>query len=128
MSKYKPRRYSGTFGGNPTVQEDRIASRLSGKRVRGSGASKYSKGDVRGVSVGDIEFLVECKQTEKASISVTWKWLSKISNEAVGQQAEPALSIEMKGGEDDPGVDRDWIMVPVRVFEQIKSAALKEDK
>ncbi len=107
----------------PTMQEDRIAGRLGGKRVRGSGSSMYSKADVRDVSLAgvedDVEFLVECKQTKYASISVTWKWLLKISAEANAVQKEPALAIEIKGGERDPNCDRDWVMVPARVLEKL---------
>lgn len=127
MSKFFPKCYTDDFGGNPKIQEDRIARRLHGKRVRGSGASIYSKGDVRDILVGTgenkIPLLVECKQTIHESISIKWKWLKKITNEAIGQQAEPALSIEIQGGEDDFSVDRDWIMIPVRVFKQMKELA-----
>lgn len=109
--------------GDPTDQENRIADRLGGKRVRGSGASRYSKADVRDVSLvgedGDVEFLVECKQTMHASMSVTWKWLLKISAEANAVQREPVLAIEIKGGERDPNCERDWAVIPMRVLEKL---------
>lgn len=121
MKTIRPKRYLGETDISPTAQEDRIASRMGGKRVRGSGASDYSKGDVRDVQgVGGVEFLVECKLTKHASISVKWNWLKKITDEAQAAQCEPALCIEIKGGEDDPRVDRDWICIPVRVFEKMK--------
>lgn len=120
MRTIRPKRYLGPADDSPRAQEDRIASRTGGKRVKGSGASDYSKGDVRGAEAAGIEFLIETKQTKHASISVKWTWLKKITDEAQAQQCEPALSIEIKGGEDDPRVDRDWIMVPVRVWEKMK--------
>jgi len=120
MGRFSPQRYSGSSDSSPTGQENRLAARLGGKRVRGSGASMYSKGDVRDVPGGDIGFLVECKQTIHASLSVKWEWLRKITAEANAVQAEPALAIEIKGGKEDPLVDRDWVMIPARVFEKLK--------
>jgi len=120
MKKVRPERYLGKVDDSPTAQESRIASRLGGKRVRGSGASDFSKGDVRDVQAAGIEFLVEAKQTIHASLSIKWEWLRKITAEAQAQNCEPALSIEIKGGKDDPMVDRDWIMVPARVWEKMK--------
>ncbi len=91
--------------------------------MSGSGASEYSKADVRDVSLaGDeegVEFLVECKQTVYASMPITWKWLLKISLEALAVQKEPALAIEIKGGEKDPNCDRDWVLLPARVLEKL---------
>lgn len=120
MKIIRPKKYLGDTDGSPMSQENRIAYRTGGKRVNGSGASDYSKGDVRGVhGLDGVEFLVECKQTKHASISIKWGWLRKITDEAQAAQCEPALCIEIKGGEDDPRVDRDWIAIPLRVFEKI---------
>ena len=122
-SKSKPGRFMGNDDGSPRAQEDRVASRLGGKRVGGSGASMYSKADVRDVeaAAGDesVEFLVECKQTIHASISVKWDWLRKITAEASAVQKEPALSIEIRGGTQDGNCDRDWVLVPARVLERL---------
>lgn len=116
----RPKRYIEQASETPKNQEDRIANRLGGKRVRGSGASMYSKGDVRDVSLSGNDFLVECKQTDKASISIKWDWLRKISKEAMAVGKNPALTIEIKGGKFDPNTDRDWVLLPVRIIEQIK--------
>lgn len=122
----RPNRYIQGISDTPDSQESTIAERLGGKKVAGSGASKYSKGDVRGVEwfpaddLERIEFLIEAKQTIHASLGVRWEWLRKISREANAVGAEPALAIEIKGGVDDPMVDRDWIAVPMRVFERLK--------
>ncbi len=114
----------------PTMQEDRVADRLGGKRVRGSGSSMYSKADVRDVLLEgkecDVEFLVECKQTMHASLSVKWEWLLKITAEADAVQKEPVLAIEIKGGKRDPRCDRDWAMIPVRVLEQLVGKKITE--
>jgi hypothetical protein len=116
----RPKRYLDNDEDScPSGQEARIAERIGGKRVSGSGASFYSKGDVRDVQINGIDFLIEAKQTKHSSISVKWEWLKKITDEAQAKQCEPALSIEIKGGEDDPRVDRDWIMCPMRVWEKL---------
>jgi len=122
MKKHRPSRFLPKEGGTPDDQESRIAGRFGGKKVAGSGSSDFSKGDVRDVCAGGeegIEFLVECKQTIHASLSVKWAWLTKITREASALQKEPALAIEIQGGKSDPLCDRDWVMVPARVFERL---------
>jgi hypothetical protein len=85
----------------------------------------YSKGDVRDVEtcsddeLSGVEFLVECKKTIHASLSIKWEWLRKITREANAVQKEPALSIEIQGGQIDHLCDRDWVAIPVRVFERL---------
>lgn len=120
MGRVRPTVYWGSGDDSPTGQENRIAESLGGKMVRGSGASQYSKGDVRDVEFGDLVFLVEVKQTKHASLAIKWDWLRKITREAEAQQCEPALSIEIKGGEKDASTDRDWVMVPARTFRKMK--------
>jgi len=119
MPRFAPRRYSDS-GGDPTEQENRLASKLGGKRVSGSGASMFSKADVRDIRSGDMEFLCEAKQTIHKSISIKWDWLKKISCEADDKQCFPLLSFEIQGGEDDPRAERDWIAMPVSVFNELK--------
>jgi len=126
MTVHRPSKYLPETGGDPSDQENRVAKRLGGKRVGGSGSSMYSKADVRDVEVvydeeyaGSVKFLVECKQTSHASISVKWEWLRKISREATAVQKEPALAIEIQGGAEDPLCDRDWVAIPMRVFERL---------
>jgi len=123
MTRHKPNKYLPKGDGTPGEQEKTIADRLGGKRVAGSGASIYSKGDVRDVDASgsdeNIEFLLECKQTKHASLRVKWEWLTKITREANAVQKEPALVMEIQGGKMDPLCDRQWIAVPVRVFERL---------
>lgn len=116
MSKFKPR-VIGEHHGTPRQQEERVASRVGGRRQRGSGASDYAKGDVKAE-----DFLIECKQTEKASLSVKGEWLSKITREAMAAGKSPALSIEIKGI-DDGLVEHDWVAVPMSVFRRLLAAS-----
>lgn len=61
------------------AQEDKIAKKLQGKRQANSGATAFSKGDVKtGL------FLIEAKtaMTEKASMSIKSDWIEKLKEEA----------------------------------------------
>lgn len=97
----------------PTQQEFRVAGEVGGRRQPGSGSSKYAKGDVK-----QHDFLIECKSTQHHSLSVKQAWLKKISHEALALQKEPALSIEIHGDKDTI-TERDWIMIPLRVFKSL---------
>lgn len=74
----------------------------------------YSKGDVRADA-----FLIECKRTEHASIGLKKSWLDKIAREAAAAGKEPALAIEIAGGPNDAHGERDWVMVPLRVWKKL---------
>lgn len=110
----KPKTFLPGDDGTPTAQEHRIANRTGGKRVPGSGSSPFAKGDVR-----LPEWLVECKKTEHGSLSVKKSWLVKISREAVAIQKEPALAIEIQGGPQDAVCERDWVLIPARLFKKL---------
>lgn len=60
-------------------QEKAVAKKVGGKQVANSGATAFSKGDVR-----TDEWLIECKTatTEKSSFSIKRDWLSKNREEA----------------------------------------------
>ena len=60
-------------------QEKVVAKKVGGKQVANSGATAFSKGDVR-----TDEWLIECKTatTEKASFSIKRDWLDKNREEA----------------------------------------------
>lgn len=112
MARFSPKVF-GSGGDTPTHQENRVATKLGGKRQRGSGSSDYAKGDVK-----TERFLIECKQTEKKSLSVKGEWLSKITREAMAAGKTPALSIEIKGIEDRIA-ERDWVAIPMSVFRRL---------
>jgi len=113
MARIRPRAFE-QCSRTPTEQEDRVARVVRGHRQRGSGASMYAKGDV-----SSDHFLIECKRTEHASLSLKKAWLDKISREAAAVSKEPALAIEIAGGPDDAHGSREWIMIPLRVFRKM---------
>lgn len=117
MARIRPRVFE-QGGRTPTEQEERVARVVRGHRQRGSGASMYAKGDV-----SSDHFLIECKRTVHASLGVKKAWLDKIAREAAAASKEPALAIEIAGGPDDAHGEREWIMIPLRVFRQMIGGA-----
>lgn len=120
MARFRPRVFS-QHSDSPRDQEDSVARHLGGKRQAGSGSSIYAKGDVlqRSTNAHDLDrFLVECKQTVHASLSVKGEWLAKITKEAMAAGKEPALAIEIKGHE-DPVLEAHWVAIPMSVFKRL---------
>jgi hypothetical protein len=113
MPRFRPKLFGIVDDGTPTAQEHRVADHVKGKRQRGSGASVYAKGDVKHES-----FLIECKKTIHASLSVKGAWLDKITKEAQASGKEPALAIEIQGM-DSNFAERDWVAVPMSVFKRL---------
>lgn len=120
MGRFRPKVFD-LHTESPREQEESVARHLNGKRQAGSGSSIYAKGDViqRTTNAHDLDkFLIECKQTVHASLSVKGEWLSKITREAMAAGKEPALAIEIKG-HDDPTTEAHWVAVPMSVFRRI---------
>lgn len=92
--------------------EREVAKELGGKRIAGSGCSPYAKGDVRAPG-----FLVEAKETKKASLSVKAAWLDKIWREAMARGEEPALAVRMQTEQ----APKDWIVIPLAVFNELRA-------
>ena len=93
-------------------QEKRVAKYMNGKVRPGSGSSMYSKGDVICDSL-----LIECKVTDKKSLSIKASWLEKITNEAMVEEKDPALVFSMNFQNNI--VEQDWIALPVSVFNRL---------
>jgi Holliday junction resolvase len=104
----RPRSLGALEGtGSPRAQEERVARAAGGRRVPGSGASPFARGDAK-----SAHYLIECKQTEHDSIRVTWAWLEKITRQALAAGRRPALAIELRcKGARDPLVPTEWVMV-----------------
>lgn len=113
MARFRPNIFGDHDDGTPTAQENRVAKKMGGKRQRGSGSSIYAKGDVI-----QEDFLIECKKTIHASLSVKGAWLDKITKEAMAAGKEPALAIEIQGMESTHS-ERDWVAVPMSVFRRL---------
>lgn len=121
MARFRPNVFGDNDDGSPDAQEARVAKIVGGKKQRGSGSSIYAKGDViqkSGEAHDMSKFLIECKQTIHASLSVKGAWLDKISKEAIAAGKEPALAIEIKGMTSNVA-ERDWVAVPMSVFKRL---------
>ena len=74
-------------------KERRDRDSFGGRRTPRSGGLWGFKGDIK-----SDKFLIESKQTEKKSYSVTQKLLQKLWNEAILEQRIPILSVELGDG------------------------------
>lgn len=115
-----PKRLAALMGtGSPRRQEERLAAVSSGRRVPGSGASLYARGDVK-----TDRYLIEAKQTEHDSIRVTWAWLEKITRQALAAQRVPVLAIEVRcKAPRDVLTEAEWVCVPMSEWERLQEAA-----
>lgn len=73
------------------LKEESDAKLFSGKRVKGSGNRWYAPGDIK-----SDKFLIEAKQTEKKSYSLTKKRINKIYDEALFSFRIPMFSIQIQ--------------------------------
>lgn len=119
-------------------QEERVADKLGGRRVSGSGAGKAEtrpmfnakarSGDA--VGKGDVTtapLLVEAKSTSNKSMSVTMSWLEKIYREAEGERKAPGLAITFERRSEWPGFPQDWVAVPAEWLQAVlKKAGLAD--
>jgi Holliday junction resolvase len=98
----------------PKKQERSLAKQVKGgKRQPLSGARSEAKGDVK-IEHQELRFLVDCKHTKHASITVTEGWLKKITEEALAAQAHPLMELEI-GGAESLSQSR-WVLMPTNLF------------
>lgn len=88
LLSHKPGGKSRRIGDAGRASERRVAKKLGAKLVAASGAMHGNKGDFK-----LPEFHGEAKSTERASISVKYEWLGKISREALERGKEPMLTL-----------------------------------
>lgn len=113
MSRGNPflERISKSSGRSGRSSEKKVAKRLGGRAIAGSGAMEGNKGDV------DLpRYRLEAKSTIKKSISLKQEWLDKISKEAATEGKVPALSITFTTGDGEPIKSGSWVMVPEHHF------------
>jgi hypothetical protein len=96
------------------AQEDEIAERQGGQRVRGSGARAGHKGDVRKVGI----FRLEAKYTKKKSYRISHDDLRKIRSEATNLEV-PLLEVHFLDPATDRTYDR-WVLIDARYFQHME--------
>lgn len=94
--------------------EKRLAQDLGGHRVPNSGSIDGLKGDV-----STDDFLLDSKETGSRQLIVTGQMISKITNEAREAGKEPGLVLTI--GQVPLGVPRQWVCVPLHVFQEMIS-------
>lgn len=96
--------------------EQRIATKLGGKRYKASGAERWSKWDKK-TARGDIStptLHVEHKRTDRLSMSLKREWLDKVMAGARDQCKDPAMVLTF---EDPDGKNpQDWVLIPMDVL------------
>ena len=88
-------------------QEKRISKLIGGHQTKASGAST-SKGDCF-----NNVFRIECKSTEKKSLSLKMAWLDKITGEARDSGRKPGLSFQFNDS------TQRWIAVDEQIFRKM---------
>ncbi len=91
-------------------QEKRVAKAVGGKQTANSGATAFSKGDVR-----TDQWLIECKTcvTEKSSFSIKREWLIKNREEAFAMcKSYSALTF-------DYGDGKQYYVIDEKLFKQL---------
>ncbi len=99
------------------ASEKKLARKTHGRRQPASGAIDGHKGDV--LAYGET-VLLENKSTSKESILVKKEWLAKIDREAFTYRKKPGLCLSFS--DMPPGVDAEWIAVPITFFEELIQA------
>lgn len=97
-------------------QEIRVARLLHGKVNANSGATDFSKGDVR-----TMQFLIECKTATKPvkSVSIKKEWIDKLKEEqfAMGK-LESAIAFDFGDGEDHFIISKEMMQWLVEYYER----------
>jgi hypothetical protein len=99
--------------------EDKLALRLEGRRLPGSGNkpwSRFDKTTARG-DVGIKGFHLEHKESEDESIGIKRKWLHKVEAGARRVMKDPGLVMKFVRpvGQDD----EEYVIIPLDVFERL---------
>lgn len=94
------------------LNENRLAEKLGFALTPGSGCVN----DVRKKGDGRTDaFVIECKETKSASISISGKVLHKIFQEAKLAGKDPLVVLSIYGVEKPTPTD--WILIPAYLFE-----------
>jgi hypothetical protein len=102
-------------------QEERIAKRRGGKLQPRSGAGPIKKGDTI-----DAVAVIEAKSTKNASISISVDHLKRVTDAAVAAHLSPAMSYTFENM--PPGVDPDWVLIPMHVFNALTDTPEPDEK
>jgi hypothetical protein len=102
--------------------EEKLAERLGGRRLSGSGNRPWSRFD-KTTEQGDVGipgFHLEHKETEDESIGLKRAWLHKVEAGARRKMKDPGLVMKFVRpvGEED----EEYVIVPLEVFQRLLTA------
>lgn len=123
------------------AQEERLADKLGGYRVPGSGALRGGahENDLTGdvnvyiqglTTVGNLMsngFKIEAKSTKKSSFSISKKLIEKTHEEAVADGMNMALAIELLGLQDEQLPDK-YVVLTEDCFAKLLELAIQADQ
>lgn len=92
--------------------EREVEKRSGGQRRAASGAAPGKPADTK-----DEEFLRECKSTKGAGMTLSGKWISKITHEALCLNKTPLIELRFDGQVEPTPTD--WVMIPALEFEAL---------
>lgn len=101
-------------------QEDSIAKKLGGSRVKNSGATAWAKGDV---NLDKWLLEAKTKMTSSASISIQKEWLEKNNKEALFM-GKPYSALAFNFGPDQPN----YYIIDESLFETLVSVLDNEEE
>ena len=101
-------------------QEDAIAKKLGGARVKNSGATAWAKGDV---NLDKWLLEAKTKMTPSASISIQQEWLEKNNKEALFM-GKPYSALAFNFGPDEPN----YYIIDEALFETLIAALENEEE
>ena len=100
-------------------QENGVAKRFDGNRIKNSGATMFQKGDVL---LDDFLIEAKTKTTHSQSISIKREWIEKNKNEALFM-GKPHSAIAFNFGPDEPN----YYIIDEELFEILLNA-IKESQ
>ena len=101
-------------------QEDAIAKKLGGSRVKNSGATAWAKGDV---NLDKWLLEAKTKMTPSVSISIQKEWLKKNTAEALFM-GKPYSALAFNFGPDEPN----YYIIDEALFETLVAALENEEE
>ena len=103
------------------AQESKVAKSLRGKRQPNSGATAFSKGDVK-----TEHFCIECKtaMTEKQSMSIKRDWIDKLKEEAFAM-GKPHWAVAFNFGGLNNG--ENFYIIDEALFKQLQTYLEEEN-
>lgn len=101
-------------------QEDAIAKKLGGARVKNSGATAWAKGDV---NLDKWLLEAKTKMTSSVSISIQKEWLEKNNKEALFM-GKPYSALAFNFGPDQPN----YYIIDESLFETLVSVLDNEEE